>query len=559
MARGTAEASGDFRMKITTHEGQIVDLNARCIFPGIVTVEDGRVSEIIRSDAVVEQTFLLPGFVDAHVHIESSMLSPAEFGRIAVRHGTVATVSDPHEIANVLGVAGVDFMIESARCSPIKTLFGAPSCVPATAFETAGAQLNSDAVAELLGRLEIGYLSEVMNYPGVLHEDPEVMRKIAFAKTAGKPIDGHAPGLRGLEAKQYAAAGITTDHECFTLVEALDKLDAGMRISIREGSAARNFEALESLLQSHPERCMLCTDDMHPNALVHGHINLLVCRAIAGGANVFDVLRCASTHPVEHYRMKVGLLRTGDPADFIRVKDLTNFAIIETWIDGVLAAKNGVSLTEFQPGATPNSFAAQEVTAADFAITADGNNVTVRVIEAKDGQLITGASTQELPCDSACVRSSPDLDVLKIAVVNRYHPAPVSVAFIRGFGLKRGAIASSVAHDSHNIVAVGVDDESLAGAVNAVIRTCGGVCAWGNSGEMAILPLEIAGLMSSRDGDSVATRYQEVAALARSLGSPLRDPFMTLSFMALLVIPDLKLSDQGLFSGSKFEFSARFV
>jgi len=546
-------------MKKTIHEGQIVDLDARCIFPGIVTVEDGRVSEITRSDAVVEQTFLLPGFVDAHVHIESSMLPPAEFGRIVVRHGTVATVSDPHEIANVLGVAGVDFMIESARDSPIKTLFGAPSCVPATAFETAGARLDSDAVAELLERPEIGYLSEVMNYPGVLHGDPEVMRKIASAKAAGKPIDGHAPGLRGSNAKQYAAAGITTDHECFTLVEALDKLEAGMRISIREGSAARNFEALESLLQSHPERCMLCTDDMHPNALVHGHINLLVRRAIAGGADVFDVLRCAATHPVEHYQMNVGLLRVADPADFIRVKDLTDFEVIETWIDGNLVAENGVSLTEFQPGSTPNRFDTHEVTAAEVAIRANGNSVTVRVIEAEDGQLITGASTQELPCDSGYVQSLPVLDILKIAVVNRYYPAPVSVAFIRGFGLTRGAIASSVSHDCHNIVAVGVDDESLAGAINAVIQTRGGVCAWGGAGETALLALEIAGLMSSLDGDTVANRYQEVTTLARNFGSPLRDPFMTLSFMALLVIPDLKLSDRGLFSGSEFAFSSLFV
>lgn len=540
----------------TEHHGQIVDLHSRRIFPGIITVEDGRIRAITPSDAVTDTTFLLPGFVDAHVHIESSMLPPAEFGRIAVRHGTVGTVSDPHEIANVLGIAGVDFMIESSRSSPVKTMFGAPSCVPSTTFETAGAHLDASDVAELLARPEIGYLSEVMNYPDVLHGDPEVMAKIACAKRLSKPIDGHAPGLRGDAVKRYASAGITTDHECFTLEEALDKLAAGMWISIREGSAARNFDALKSLLKTHPECCMLCTDDMHPNALIHGHINTLVARAVADGADVFDVLRCACVHPVMHYHMPIGLLRVGDTADFIRIENLQEFMVTETWIDGNLVARSGTSLIPYSEGPRPNQFAASPVTPDDFKISCTKEKTDVRVIEARDGQLITGADISQLFCKNGTIPSSPEFDVLKIAVVNRYKSSPPSIGFIRGFGLQYGAIASSVAHDSHNIVAVGVDDASISVAVNAVIECRGGVCAYDGQSDLRLLPLDIAGLMSSLDGNTTAERYETLAELARAMGSSLRDPFMTLSFMALLVIPDLKLSDLGLFSGEQFAFTS---
>lgn len=541
-------------MKSFSVTGQIVDLHANRIFPGIIHVESGKVVAIEEAAEVADSTFLLPGFVDAHVHIESSMLPPSEFGRIAVRHGTVATVSDPHEIANVLGVPGVDFMIDDARRSPIKTMFGAPSCVPATEFESAGAHLNADAVAELLVRPEIGYLSEMMNYPGVLNADPEVMEKLALAQAANKPIDGHAPGLRGDDANRYAAAGITTDHECFTLEEALDKLAAGMMISIREGSAARNFDALAPLLISHPDRCMFCTDDMHPNTLVQGHIDRIVARAVATGADVFDVLRCACVHPVMHYNMPVGMLRAGDPADFIRVHDLREFSVIETWINGESVAKNRESLVDYQLGECPNRFDAPPVDASGFAVNSDSKKCEIRVIEAYDGQLITGAINEEVTCRDGRIMADPSIDLLRIGVVNRYEAAKPAVAFIRNFGLRAGAIASSVAHDSHNVVVVGVDDVSIARAVNSVIEARGGVCAFDGKDDLRLLPLDIAGLMSSMDGDVVASRYEEVAALARDLGSPLRDPFMTLSFMALLVIPDLKLSDRGLFSGASFQF-----
>lgn len=521
--------------------GQLVDVHSRRIFPAEIEVAAGRIVAI-REVAQAPSRFVIPGFVDAHVHVESSMLPPAEFARLAVLHGTVATVSDPHEIANVLGVAGVEFMLASARETPFKFCFGASPCVPATTFETAGAALGLEEVTALLRRDDIGYLSEVMNWPGVLAGDATLAGMIAAAQAVGKPVDGHAPGLRGEQAASYAAAGIQTDHECYSLPEALDKIAAGMLISIREGSAARNFAALEPLLRSHPDRCMLCTDDMHPNALVAGHIDRLVARAVARGADVFDVLRCASVRPVEHYRLSVGLLREGDPADFAIVGDLMGFRVIETWIDGTCVARNGASLLPVVPVLdAPNQFVAHPVQVRDFAFEADGE---VNVIVAEDGQLITGHAVAR--------PNAPD--VRKIAVINRYAAAPPAVGFIRGFGLTRGAIASSVAHDSHNVVVVGCSDEEMAVAANAVIAARGGVAA--TDGERTeFLPLEIAGLMSTAPGETVAADYERVAAFAcDALGSTLRDPFMTLSFMALLVIPDLKMSDRGLFSGRDFRF-----
>lgn len=531
-------------------QGQLVDLHRREIFPAGLEIASGRIARIRRLDSAPSR-YLIPGFVDAHVHVESSMLPPSEFARLAVRHGTVATVSDPHEIANVLGVAGVEFMLENARTTPFKFCFGAPSCVPATDFETAGARLDVDAIAALLARPDIGYLSEVMNWPGVLAGAPDVVGKIAAAKALGKPVDGHAPGLRGADAAKYAAAGIETDHECFTLDEALDKIAAGMLVAIREGSAARNFAALEPLLKSHPDRCMLCCDDVHPNSLVVGHIDRLVARALAGGADVFDVLRAACVRPVEHYRLPVGLLREGDAADFAVVEDLTDFRVLETWIDGACVARDGVSLLESVPVEPINRFHPREIGPESLRAPAQGADVNV--IEAYDGQLITGRFARHIePVDGALpIRS--DLDILKIAVVNRYADAPPAVGFIRGFGLRRGAIASSVAHDSHNVVAVGASDVELCRAINLVMAARGGVCAVDGSAHR-LLPLEIAGLMSVLPGDEVAARYEEVAAFARGLGSQLRDPFMTLSFMALLVIPDLKMSDRGLFSGRDFTF-----
>lgn len=529
--------------------GNIVDLVARKIIPGTVEWSEGRITQITPGKRVAGAPFIAPGLVDAHIHVESSMLPPAEFARVAVTHGTVGTVSDPHEIANVLGEAGVEYMLEEAKKTPFRFCFGAPSCVPATPFETAGGKLGPRAVARLLGRPDIGYLSEFMNFPAVLRRSREAMEKIHAAKRHGKSIDGHAPGLRGDEARRYAEAGISTDHECFTLEEALDKIAAGMAILIREGSAARNFDALAPLLKTHPKLCLFCCDDQHPDSLLAGHIDVHVRRALATGADRLDVLAAASLNAIRHYRLDIGLLQPGDRADFIAFNDWADFKVAKTFIGGELVAENGRSLLPRKVPGTPNLFKARKVRAVDFAVKAGKGRVAV--IGAIDGQLITRALRALPKVEGKRAVADRDRDLLKIAVVNRYVPGKKpAVAFIRGFGLSHGAIASSVAHDSHNVVAVGADDQSLAEAVNAVIAHKGGVAAVGHR-KTTVVPLPIAGLMSNSSGEIVARDYAAVEAAAKALGSKLRSPFMTLSFMALLVIPDLKLSDKGLFAGAR--------
>lgn len=537
-------------MQIT---GTLVDLHQRRLYPAEIRVVEGRIVGVQETtpSALRPTPCILPGFVDAHVHVESSMLPPTEFARLAVVHGTVATVSDPHEIANVLGMPGVEWMVQNARQTPLKFCFGAPPCVPATGFETAGATLGPDDVEFLLKAYpEIGYLAEVMNFPGVLHGDPDMLAKIAVAQRLGKPVDGHAPGLRGADARRYAQAGIQTDHECFTAAEALDKLAAGMKILIREGSAAKNFEALIGLLPEHWPKLMFCSDDKHPDSLVAGHVNDLVKRALARFPDhLFEILTVACLNPVAHYRLPVGLLRVGDPADFIVVDNLHDFNVLQTYLDGQLVAERGRSLLPHRPVEAVNFFKCSPKKVEEFRLRhplpPQGG---VRVIEALDGQLITNALTLPVGSD----------DVLKLTVVNRYADAPPAVAFVRGFGLRRGAIASSVAHDSHNVIAVGADDESLCEAVNLVVRERGGVAVV-DGDRREILPLPIAGLMSDDDGYDVARRYAELDARAKALGSPLAAPFMTLSFMALLVIPHLKLSDRGLFDGDVFQFTDVFT
>ena len=530
--------------------GNLVDIFAKDIYPATLHITDGRITKITR-DAQPYDHYILPGFTDAHVHVESSMLIPSEFARLAVVHGTVATVSDPHEIANVMGEAGVEFMLQNGKQAPFRFCFGAPSCVPATTFETAGAALDANAVARLLQRPDIGYLSEMMNFPGVLDHNPEVMAKIAAAKAVNKPVDGHAPGLRGAAAKAYAEAGISTDHECFTLEEALEKLQYNMHILIREGSAARNFEALYPLLHEHAEKVMFCSDDKHPDSLVEGHINLLVKRALDKGIDLFNILRAACINPVLHYRLPNGLLRENDLADFIVVDDLQNFNVLATYIGGLKVAENGHTLIQSVAATPVNNFTANEVTPADFAVPAD-DKATVKIIEAIDGELITNAIDGALPVENGFVQPNLADDILKLVVVNRYNPAPPAVSFITGFGLQEGAIASSVAHDSHNIIAVGTSDELIAAAVNAVIRERGGISVATGTGTQ-VLALPVAGLMSNLDGYTIAEQYSRLDHAAKAMGSKLGAPFMTLSFMALLVIPHLKLSDLGLFDGDQFK------
>ena len=535
----------------------LADIDRQEIYPVELTVQDQHIKSI-KKVSVKEASklpFLVPGFVDAHVHIESSMLIPSEFARLAVVHGTVGTVSDPHEIANVCGMAGVEFMIENGKTVPFKFNFGASSCVPATTFETAGAVLTADEVDDLLSRNEIKYLSEMMNFPGVLNQDPEVMQKLASAKKYQKPVDGHAPGLRGEQSAQYISAGISTDHECFTAEEALDKLRLGMKILIREGSAAKNFDALIALMNEYPDRMMFCSDDKHPDSLVSGHINQLCTRAVAAGVTVFKVLKAACVNPVLHYQLDIGQLKISDPADFILLKDLKDFEVFQTYVNGELVAENGETKIKSISSAPINHFNCKLKTPKDFVFPAEDPSAEkqkVAVIEALDGQLITQKTETGLPVKNGFVASDLQQDILKICVVNRYKEAPVTKAFIKNFGLKEGALASSVAHDSHNIVVVGVDDESICKAVNLVIAAQGGISCVENLDE-SILPLPVAGLMSSNGGYEVAEAYTKIDAMAKKLGSTLSAPFMTLSFMALLVIPHLKLSDLGLFDGDGFK------
>ncbi|AXP82859.1 Adenine deaminase [Mariniflexile rhizosphaerae] len=533
-------------------QGNIVDIQNKRIFKGEITIKNEKIFSIEEKQHDVE-VYILPGFVDAHIHIESSMLVPSEFARLAVIHGTVATVSDPHEIANVLGVEGVEFMIGNGKKVPFKFHFGAPSCVPATTFESAGAVIDSDAIKTLLENPDIKYLAEMMNYPGVLFDDAEVMKKIAWAKHYNKPVDGHAPGLRGDALTKYIHAGMTTDHECFTHDEALEKLQKGMKILIREGSAAKNFEALIGLAFEHFENMMFCSDDKHPDDLILDHINKLCTRAVANGIDVFKVLQMACVNPVKHYNLDVGLLQVGDAADFIVVEDLINFKTIQTYIAGELVFDKGNSLINPVSFENLNHFNCNKKEVLDFRY--ESSSVKIRAIEALDGQLVTNEIIEEALIKDGNMISNTEKDILKMTVVNRYQNQKPAMAFIKNFGLKEGAIASSVGHDSHNIIAVGVSDEAICKAVNLLIEHKGGICAVSNS-EEKIIALPVAGIMSDKDGDTVGKQYAELDNMAKQLGSTLHTPYMTLSFMALLVIPSLKLSDKGLFNGTDFKFTS---
>jgi len=535
-------------------KGQYIDIVGKRIFPAVLQVKDGLIDSIQEIEQA-PQHFILPGFIDSHVHIESSMLIPSAFAKLAVIHGTIGTISDPHEIANVCGVDGVHYMIDNGKKVPFHFFFGAPSCVPATIFETAGAAINSEEVAKLLANEDIYYLSEMMNFPGVLFKDEEVMKKIKAAHAVGKPVDGHAPGLMGQDAKTYIEAGISTDHECFTIEEAVDKLSYGMKILIREGSAAKNFEALYELIDDHPNSVMLCSDDKHPDSLVIGHINQLCARAVAKGLNVFNILKAACINPVIHYKLPTGLARVNDPANFIVIEDLIHFKVKQTYINGSLVAENGQSFIAVIDEKIINQFDTNYIHEEAIAVAIDvypSKENKIAVIEAIDGQLITNCLWEEATIQDGKIVSDTQKDILKMVVYNRYHQAAPKMAFIKNFGFKQGAIASTVAHDSHNIIAIGVDDYSITKAINAVIEQKGGISCV-NQSAIEVLGLPVAGLMSKEDPYKVANAYSTIDAMAKSLGSPLGSPFMTLSFMALLVIPHLKLSDKGLFDGDSFK------
>ena len=552
-----------------TIETNIVDVIQKKIFPARIFF-DTHIQKIEPLPGTICSKFILPGLVDAHVHIESGMLPPSEFARLAIRHGTLASVSDPHEIANVLGIDGINFMIDDAARVSFRFVFGAPSCVPATPFETAGCHLTVDDIDKLLNEGKAGYLSEMMNFPGVVHNDPEVMAKIAVAKKYGKPIDGHAPGLTGEALQHYVNAGISTDHECSTLEEAEDKIRAGMKILIREGSAAKNFDALFSLIDKYPDMVMLCTDDLHPDDLLHGHINSIIARGIAKGLNLFSLLRAASFNPVQHYQIDLGLVQFGNSADFIIVDNLDYFNVLQSFSRGVcvydrveeepgLRIKPAMTEQSHAKPAMPgkgglNRFGAAKITATDLHVVATSNKM--KVIQAFDGELFTRQLICNVP-KGLPVASDTEADILKIVVLNRYQPAKPAVAFVRGFGLKQGAMVSTVAHDSHHIVAVGCDDISLVKVINHIIDIKGGLAVVYRQ-QIIDLKLEIAGLMSSATGEEVARAYEQLNKTAKKMGSNLTAPFMTLSFMALLVIPELKLGDKGLFDVNCFGWTELF-
>lgn len=532
--------------------GQVVDLVHSRIFPGTVTVCGEKILEITPTDTD-ETRLIMPGFVDSHIHIESSMLPPTEFARMAVGHGTVAAVCDPHEIANVMGVEGIDYMVRNGKRGHFKFFFGAPSCVPATSFESSGANLDADTIETLMARDDIYFLAEMMNYPGVLADDPEVLRKLEAARRQGKPIDGHAPMVVGKDIEKYIAAGVSTDHECYAIEDALEKLRLGMKILIREGSAAKNFDALIPLMAQYPDKLMFCSDDKHPNDLMKGHINLLVKRALQKGYKLMDVLRAASLNAVQHYRLSVGLLQPGDDADFIVVDSINDFNVLQTYIRGRLMAEEGRCCMPYRKEEACNRFCAVPITPADLRVPDEGK--PIKVIACMEGSLITNTIVAMPKVLEGNLVSDTTRDILKMVVLNRYQPSKPAVGFINHFGLKRGALATSVAHDSHNIVAVGCSDEDIARAINLLVLTQGGMVACSET-EFALLPLPVAGLMSLEEGGRVAEDYERADLLAHDFGCTLSSPFMTLSFMSLLVIPELKLSDRGLFDVTRFEFTS---
>lgn len=536
--------------ELSSISGNIVDVVNNEIFAGVLDIVDGKIKKITKVDETFSN-YIIPGFIDSHIHIESSMLVPSEFARTAVKNGMVSIVADPHEIANVLGVEGVNFMIDNGKKVPFKFYFSAPSCVPATSFETSGHHIGVDEITELLNRDEIKALGEMMNFTGVISGDSEVMGKIKAAQDCNKPIDGHAPALSGADLEKYVGAGISTDHECYTKEEALEKIKLGMKILIREGSAAKDFDDLSSLIEEYPDFCMFSSDDRHPNDLVEGHIDLLVKKSIALGYNIMNILKCACVNPVRHYNLDVGLLQVGDKADFVEIDNFNEFNIKKTVINGLVVSQDGWSLIPKVPMGIINNFQAEKKQPSEFSVVATGRDINV--IEAFDGLLITKRRSLSPKVEQGHVVSDVERDILKIAVINRYENTAPAVAFIKNFGFKTGAIASSVAHDSHNIVSVGVSDEDIAKAVNLVIANKGGLAVVNGESEF-VLPLPVAGLMTDKGVFSVAESYIEIEKEAKALGSKLSDPFMTLSFMTLLVIPDLKLSDKGLFDATKFEF-----
>lgn len=536
------------------YKANLVDVTNRDIYPAEIKISDGKIISIEKISEKVDN-YIIPAFVDSHIHVESTMLTPYEYSRVSSIHGTVISISDPHEIANVLGIDGVKFMIENAKDAPTQINFSAPSCVPASPFETAGAELSAKDIEELF---EMGCknLGEVMNLPAVLSGDDDMMKKIEHCKKRDLVADGHAPFLSGNDLKQYIDAGITTDHECSEYSEAEEKIKKGMKILIREGSAAKNFDKLISLIEKYPDDIMFCSDDLHPDDLEKGHINLLVKKAVSLGYDIFDILKAASVNACNHYKLDMGLLNVGNSADFIVIDDLKNINVLETVFKGEVVAKGGKSLKEYKNSVEINNFNTEEVDTLDIQVKVKSDKMLV--IGVKDGELLTDKLVVKPKIENGYAVSDTDNDILKIVVVNRYESTAPAVGFIKGFGLKAGAIASSVAHDSHNIIAVGISDEEIVAVINAVIYSKGGVSVIYDNA-LDILKLPIAGLMSNLEYCQVSEIYERLTEFSKNTGTSLHAPFMTLSFMALPVIPELKMTDKGLFDSTVFKHTNLFI
>ncbi len=513
-------------------QGQFVDLNKNQIYPAEIIF--GKKITQIRKIKSAPKRFILPGFIDGHIHTESSMLIPSEFAKLAVCHGTVAVIADPHEIANVLGIKGIEFMIKNSKKVPLRFYFGASSCVPATCYETSGAKLGEKEIEKLLRKKEITHLAEMMNYPGVINKDPSVMKKIKLAKKYKKKIDGHAPGLRGEDLDAYLKAGIETDHECYSLKEAREKMKKGMKIIVREGSAAKNLSALYPVLKKGEN--FLCVDDLHPDDLMEGHLDILLRKCIALGIKPMDAISCCTKNPAKHYGIGGGILEIGERADITVVSDLKKFKVLETWIDGEKVFSKTTKFTSLKESPI-NKFNAREISPKD--------------LECEKPQYIIGAADGNLITEKIRAKKTEN-DVLKIIVINRYKKTKPAVGFIKNFGLKKGAFGASVMHDSHNIGVIGVDDESICKVANEIIKLKGGLVVY--DGRLHSLPLPFAGIMSNEKGEVVARKYKKLSRLVKKLGCKMKAPFMTLSFMGLLVIPHLKISDKGLFDADKFCF-----
>ncbi len=530
--------------------GNIVDVVNKLIYKGEIYFTD-KIEKIIKTNKVDNQ-YILPGLINSHVHIESSMLSPMEFSNQVVKHGTVAVITDPHEITNILGINGINYMIENSKNAPIKIFYGAPSCVPATTFESSGASLNSKQIDVLFKKNKVHFLSEMMNFPGVIYNDKEVHNKLKVAQKYNKPIDGHAPGLVGKDLEKYVNSGVSTDHECFNLNEALEKIKYGMKVQIREGSAAKNFDSLYSLIDSHNEMVMICTDDSHPDDLINGHINSIIQKAFNKNLNYFNVLRTCTLNPIKHYNIPVGLLQQGDFADFVICKNKHYNEIDSVFINGINKTKN-ISLNK--KGASPNNFNANKISLSDIKLNINGNYCNV--ISVIEGELIT--KKERIKCSEIFDNNNLKNTYNKIIVLNRYNNnAKPAIGIIKNFNIINGAIASTISHDSHNLICIGKNDTDIVNAINLLVKSKGGISACFNS-EKLILPLEIGGIMTNKPALEVAKKYKEISDFSKFiLGSTLKAPFMTMSFMSLLVIPELKISDKGLFDIKKLKFVELF-